>query len=334
MAREELPSRDLLHAEAGMELGAAEPRTAMDATEERDAFTAMRVSSPSRDAWRRFHRNWAAMISLAVILIIILMALFAPFMHTSGFAQTNFDAIDQASSGAHWFGTDQVGRDEYSRIVYGLRIPLFVGILGTIITVIIGTTLGLVSGYSGGTVDSLISRFTDLMFAFPGFTLALIVISSFGIAADRLAPGGSGRVILLTIVFALVQWPPLMRFVRSLALSMKEQQFIEAARTCGSGPATIIRRHLLPNMYGLILVQGAFIVVAVISTETVLSIFGLTVQPPNPDLGAMLYDGVQAISGNSYWQVLFPGLVLAVLILAFTFVADGVRDAVDPRARG
>jgi peptide/nickel transport system permease protein len=273
------------------------------------------------------------MISLGVILILILMAVLAPFMHTTPFWKVDFTAIDSAPTPQHWFGSDQIGRDEYSRVVYGMRVPLAVAIIGTIITVAVGTVLGMVAGFIGGVVDGGLSRFTDLMFAFPGFTLALIVVSSFGLAADKISPGGTGRVVLLTLVFALVSWPPLMRFVRSLALTLKEQQFVEAARTSGTSSWNIMRRHLLPNMYGVILVQAAFIAVAVISTETVLAIFGLTVQEPNPDLGAMLYEGVQRVQ-TAYWEVLFPGLTLAVLILAFTFVADGVRDAVDPRGRG
>src|SRR4051794_11699135 len=136
MAREELPSRNLLHAQAGQEMGADEPHTAFDATDEVEAFLATRVNSPSRNALRRFRRNWAAMISLSIILIIIIMAMFAPFMHTTPFTAYDFSAIDQPPSAAHWFGSDQLGRDEYSRILYGLRVPLFVGILGTVITVI------------------------------------------------------------------------------------------------------------------------------------------------------------------------------------------------------
>jgi peptide/nickel transport system permease protein len=328
MAREQIPSSDLIHTQADREMGGAEPFMAAEA----DAFAATRVSSPGRDAWRRFRRNWAAMIGFVVILIIVLMAVFAPFMHTTPFAKVDFTAIDSPPSVHHWFGADWIGRDEYSRVVYGLRVPLVVGIIGTSITVVLGTILGMAAGYFGSVTDSILSRFTDLMFAFPGFTLSLIVVSSFGLAADRIGPGGTGRVVLLTLVFALVSWPPLMRFVRSLALTLKEQQFVEAARTSGTSSANIMIRHLLPNMYGVILVQAAFIVVAVISTETVLAIFGLTVQEPNPDLGAMLYQGVQRVQTDP-WEVLFPGLTLAVLILAFTFFADGVRDAVDPRAR-
>ncbi len=311
-----------------MGLGADEPLPAA----EEDGFRTTRVSSPGRDAWRRYRRNWAAMLSVAVVAALIIVAVIAPLVHTMDPSYADFTAIQQAPSAHHWFGTDMIGRDTYSRLVYALRIPLVVAFIGTIVTLVIGTILGVTAGYIGGVADSVISRFTDLMFAFPGFLLSLIVISLFGPSVDTLGMGGTGRVILLTVVFGLVSWPALMRFVRSLSLSLKEQQFVEAARTSGSGAWTIMRRHLLPNMYGLILVQAGFIIVAVISNETVLAIFGLTVQEPNADLGTILYNGVQNI-GAGYWLVLFPGLVLAVLILAFTFATDGVRDAVDPRSR-
>ncbi|MGH2448975.1 MAG: ABC transporter permease [Chloroflexota bacterium] len=296
-----------------------------------DLFGSTRVSSPSGDAWRRFRRNWAAMVSLIVIVIVLIMITFAAHMHSTDPLFQNFNALNQGPSANHWFGTDETGRDEYSRVLYGLRVPLIVGLVGTAITVVAGTVLGVISGYFGGFVDGVLSRFTDLMFAFPGFTLALIVVSLFGQALDGYF-GGGGRVLLLTVVFALVSWPSLMRFVRSLALAMKESQFVEAARTCGTSSWGIMFKHLVPNMWGMILVQASFIVIAVISTETILSIFGLGVSEPNPDIGQMLYDGIQRLEQN-YWEVIAPSIGLTVSILAFTFIADGLRDAVDPRGR-
>jgi oligopeptide transport system permease protein len=321
------PGRTTVHADAPVGVGPSD--IPLGARERQLATT--EVSSPTTEAWRRFYHNWAALISLSVIVIAVVMAAFAPFMHTSSPLSLDFNSLDQGPSPMHWFGTDGTGHDQYSRLLYGLRVPLIVGIVGTFVTVVLGTLLGIVSGYFGGVVDGLLSRFTDVIFAFPGFTLALIVVSLFGPALDPYF-GGGGRVIILTLVFAIVSWPPLMRFVRSLALTMKEQQFVEAARTVGTSHWGIMFRHLLPNMWGLILVQASFIVVSVVSTETVLSIFGLGVEPPNPDLGAMLYEGVQRI-GFNYWEVIVPSIALTIIILAFTFLADGVRDAVDPRSR-
>lgn len=328
MARpqEELPSDNLLHREGQIELGAAAPPMA---AEEAERASTARISSPRRDAWRRFRQNWAAMLSLTVIVVLVLIAILAPLLHTTDPTLPEFGNLDQAPNLHHWFGTDGVGRDEYSRLVYGLRVPLMVGFIGTLITVIVGTLVGVIAGFAGGLTDSLLSRLTDVIFAFPAFSLALIVVKMYGPALDPYF-GGGGRVLLLSIVFALVSWPALMRFVRSLAFGLKEQPFVEAARASGSSGWKIVRKHLLPNMWGLILVQASFIVVSVISTETILSILGLGVSPPNPDLGSMLWDGSQRLD-FSYSEVLFPSIVLTAIILAFTFVGDGVRDAVDPR---
>ena len=321
------PSQSLTHVSTGAI--ASTPSAA--GTEASTATTAnrVRVSSPGRDAWRRFRKNWAAMLSLAVILALIILATFAPMMHTSDPNLFNYNLLDAAPSGHHWFGTDGDGADLYSRILYGTRIPLIVGLIGTQISTILGLGIGVVSGYFGGVVDSLLSRLTDFMFAFPAFILAFIVVAFYGKAFDSLL-GASGKVVLLTILFAGLSWPGLMRFVRSLALSMREAQFVEAARTSGSSNWKIIRRHLLPNMYGLILVQAALITVAIVYTEATLSIFGLGPEPTNADLGLLLSNGSQVLNVN-FSETLFPAIFLTVMLLAFTFIGDGVRDAVDPR---
>ncbi|MDQ2742735.1 MAG: ABC transporter permease, partial [Chloroflexota bacterium] len=284
---------------------------------------------PGLDAWHRFRVNWAAMVSLGALSFVVFIAIFAPFIHTANPTLPSYGTLDAGPSWHHWFGTDGVGRDQYSRLLYGLRVPLVVGAIGTLITVAIGALTGVVAGYAGGFLDMILSRFTDLIFAFPSFTLALIVVSLYGPAFDPYF-GGGGRVLLLSVIFALVSWPFLMRFVRSLTLGIKEEQFVEAARVAGSTNWAIIRRHLLPNMWGLVLVQASFIVIGVISTETVLSIFGLGVQPPNPDLGQMLFDGVSRLDYNG-WEVVFPSIALTVIILSLTFLGDGLRDAIDPR---
>lgn len=323
---ESIPSQTIEHAEGLIDLGAPIP-SPMQPLGELEGRKGMRVSSPGRDSRRRFRSNWAAMASLITIVALVIMAIFAPLMHTADPLAQNYFTLNQGPSLSHWFGTDGVGEDLYSRVVYGLRVPLMVGLIGSIITVGIGTLVGLFAGYFGGLLDTVLSRFTDLMFAFPAFLLALVTVSMF-----RQAPifAGVGRVLLLVVVFSAVSWPPLTRFVRSLALSMKEQQFVEAARTSGSSNFKIIRRHLLANMYGLILVQGSFIAVGIVYTETTLSIFGLGVPPPNPDLGQLLYDGSTTMNVDPT-QVLFPAIFLTAMLLAFTFIGDGVRDAIDPR---
>ena len=328
--QEQAPSDALLHREQGYELAAGSPLAA----ERMEESKPTQVSSPGRDAWRRFRSNWMAMLCLAVIIFLVLCAIFAPFLHTVDPTSNDLNVPTHSGpSSTHLFGTDGGGFDTYSRILYGMRIPFVVGIIGAIISTVLGMLLGVIAGYAGGWVDTILSRFTDLIFAFPAFLLAVMCAEYFGSLLDN-SPintllAGGGRVFILTIIFAVVGWPALMRFVRSLALSLKEQQFVEAARTSGSNSWRILVRHL-PNMYGLILVQASFLIVGFIYTEAVISILGLGVKPPNPDLGVMLFVGQQDMSFG-YWEVLFPSIVITILILAFTFVGDGVRDAVDPR---
>lgn len=293
-----------------------------------DEADGARVTSPARNAWRRFRRNWAAMISLVIVAGLVLMAIFAPFMHTMNPFTQNYNNLDLGPNPQHWFGTDGLGRDQYSRIIYGLRAPLLVGLVGAGITALLGTVFGLMGGYYGGVIDSVLSRITDLMFAFPSFTLAIIIMSFYGSVLDPYFAGG-GRLLILILVFALTGWSGLMRFVRSLTLGMRKQQYIEAARVAGSRDRKILTGHFLPNMWGSLLVQSSFIVVGYIFTEAALSIFGLGVEPPNPDLGSMLIYGSQRL-GINYWEAGFPSLFLTGLILAFTFLGDGIRDAVDP----
>lgn len=258
------------------------------------------------------------MLSLATIVALFGLAIFAPLLRTINPLTQHYDALDLGPGPQHWFGTDSLGRDQYSRLLYGLRVPLLAGLVGAAITTIVGTLLGVMAGYFGGPIDTLLSRFTDLIFAFPGFTLALIVVSVYGNALDSVI-AGAGRLLTLIVVFGLVGWPSLMRFVRSLTLSMKEQQFIEAARTCGTSHTKIIFSHLLPNMWGLILVQAGFIVISFVYTEATLSNFGLGVEPPNPDLEQMLYNGTSNM-GVSYWEVLFPSAFLGIIASVATRV--------------
>lgn len=308
----------------------ASSTTLLEADEARRSAD-MRVRSPFRDALQRYLQNWAAVASLAFIIVATILAIFAPIAHTSNPNILDYNALSQGPTAAHWFGTDPSGRDEYSQLLYGLRVTFFVGYLGTIVTVLAGVSLGVVAGFYGGWVDSLTSRFTDFMFAFPSLLLAIILVSLFGDAFDAWLPNGVGRTIMLIIVFGLVGWPPLMRFVRSLVLSMRESQFVEAARTSGTTNLKIMTRHLVPNLWGLVLVQAAFVVAYIIGTEAVLSIVGLGVNEPVPDLGRLLYD-TSAYMDASAWGIFFPALVLTLLILSFTFIGDGVRDAVDPRS--
>ena len=293
------------------------------------ALEEVRPVSLGREAMRRFMANRLAMLSLGVLILLILLAIFASVLPLID--PTVGDPFNQDSfpSRVHLLGTDDSGHDMLSAIIFGLRPALAVGIVGQVVTTILGVVIGVVAGFLGGWVDAALSRVTDLIFALPTFLLAFLVVAVLGPGWDNLF-GGTGRVILITFVFGLVGWPALMRFVRSLTLSFKEQQFVEAARTVGTSRWRIITRHILPNTWGLVLVQATFGVGGYIYTETTLSLLGLGVQPPNPDLGALVASGAQHIDIN-WLESVAPATMLAILVVAFAFLGDGLRDAIDPR---
>ncbi|MDB5076342.1 MAG: transporter permease [Chloroflexi bacterium] len=286
--------------------------------------------SLGRQAMQRFTQNRLAVLSLLVLLVLIVLAIFANLLPLIN--PTVGDPFNQDSfpSRLHLLGTDSSGHDLLSAILYGLRPALAVGIIGQVVATILGVAIGVVAGYFGGWIDSVLSRITDLVFALPTFLLAFLAVAVLGSAWDTLF-GGTGRVVLITIIFGMVGWPPLMRFVRALTLSFKEQQFVEAAHSIGTSRWKIIIRHILPNTWGLVLVQATFGVGGFIYNETTLSLLGLGVQPPNPDLGALVSIGAEHIDIN-WLESIAPAVVLAVLVVAFAFLGDGLRDAIDPRA--
>lgn len=292
----------------------------------------IKPTSLTREAFYRFRANRLALVSLVVLIMLLALAILAnllplhsPTIHGLG---TDF-VIDAAPSGGHLLGTDANGFDLLSRLIYGMRPAFAVGIIGQAITTLLGVSLGVIAGYYGGWIDALLARLTDLIFAFPSFLLAFLAVSLFGPQYAQSA-GGAGIVLLITVIFALVGWPALMRFVRGLTLSLREQQFVEAARTVGTPDWKIITRHILPSTWGLVMVQSTFGIGAFIGTEAVLSLLGLGVQKPNPDLGVMVAEGINDLSLNAV-EAIAPSILLTVIIVAFAFLGDGLRDAVDPR---
>ncbi len=287
-------------------------------------------TSLSREAMRRFRANRLAMASLLVLFSLIAAALLANLLPADRFHWPG-DPFNQDSfpSRIHLLGTDSSGHDLLSAIIYGLRPALAVGIIGQVVATILGVGIGVAAGFYGGKLDAVLSRFTDFVFALPTFLLAFLTVAVLGPDWDTYF-GGTGRIVLITIVFGLVGWPPLMRFVRALTLSFKEQQFVEAAHAVGTPRWKIITRHILPNTWGLVLVQATFGIGGFIYNETTLSLLGLGVQPPNPDLGSLVSNGAQHIDIN-WLESVAPAAVLAVLVVSFAFLGDGLRDAVDAR---
>jgi oligopeptide transport system permease protein len=287
-----------------------------------------------QDAWMRFRRNRVAVAGLAIVGVLALDALLVPLLGTGysflpgvhlGLIQDplklNVADIAASPSGAHWFGTDHLGRDLLSRILYGAQISLLIGIMVQFIILVIGGTIGLAAGYFGGWVDNLLMRFTDIMYAFPDLLFVLIVVAALG-----------PSLLSVFIAIAVVNWVNLARLVRGQVLSIREKEYIEGARAAGSPPIKIILKHLMPNSLGPVIVTLTFGIPQAIFLEAVLSYLGVGIPPPAPSWGVMVHDGYDLINASA-GAVLFPAVAIATTMLSFTFIGDGLRDALDPRMR-
>ncbi len=294
----------------------------------RDLRARGRPASGRRDSqWaiasRRFRRNDLAMVGLAMIVVLYVIALLAPFLapydpiRQENIVQTGY----LAPSTAHWFGTDRFGRDVLSRVLYGARISLSIGFIAVAISVTLGTLIGAVAGYFGRAVDSLLMRFTDMVLAFPRLVLLIMIVALFKPSTP-----------LIVLVLGLTQWPGTARIVRGEVLSLREREFIQAARALGMSRRRIILRHLVPNVLAPVIVTATLGIGNTIVLEAGLSFLGLGVQPPSPSWGNMVADGRQNLLG-AWWVATMPGLAIVFTVLAFNLVGDGLRDALDPRLR-
>lgn len=273
------------------------------------------------DAWVRLRRNKLAMAGGAFIILLALAAIFAPLLTPYTFAKQNLNEILVGPSWAHPMGTDQLGRDTFARLLYGARTSLAVGIFTQFIVICIGLPIGAIAGYAGGKVDNYIMRFVDVMYAFPDILLIILLRSIFG-----------GSIFMIFLAIGLVAWVNVSRLVRGQILSLKSRDFVTASRAMGGMGRYITWRHLLPNSLGPVIVSITFNVPRAIFTEAALSYIGIGVQPPTPSWGAMIQDGFNLIFAKPY-MLLFPAIALALLMLAFTFLGDGLRDALDPKLR-
>jgi oligopeptide transport system permease protein len=285
-----------------------------------------------QDAWIRFRRNRLAVAGLALVVFLIIVALVSPLLVKAGllidpFAQRVVDIEVGPGVRDHLMGTDLLGRDTFSRLLIGSEVSLTVGLLVQGIIFPIGLTVGLVAGYFGGRIDNLLMRFTDIWYAFPDLLFVLVVVSVWRL-------NGPWYVQLIPIfgAIALVNWVGLARLVRGQVLSIKEKEYVEAARSSGSSPFKLIVKHLLPNSLGPIIVTLTFGIPNAIFLEAVLSFLGVGIRPPMPTWGQMVYDGYEAIYANPT-GVVFPAFAIGFTLLAFTFIGDGLRDALDPRMR-
>jgi peptide/nickel transport system permease protein len=280
--------------------------------------------------WRRLQTNKLAVVSLVVMILLIVAALFGPTVYPQSAIKPDYAAINAQPRANHWFGTDNLGRDTLARLMAGLRVSLLVAAYVEALNISLGVTLGLFAGYFGGVIDILVTRLADMLFAFPGLLLAILVAATFGApVTERL--GGVGRLLLVAGSLSLVSWPLMARYVRGQTLVLREQEFVQAARSLGAGHFHILTRHILPNVAGLIIVSSTLDVAGVVVNEAVLSLLGLGIQPPDPSIGKMINEAMPFLE-TSPLQVFFPSLMLMLIVLSVSFLGDGLRDAFDPQS--
>lgn len=298
----------------------------MEITE--DVLSQKKVAAPEyepRSPWKmmiqRFKKNKRAMIGLYITSLFVIVAIFAPWISPYNPFEYNMKALLQAPSLSHPFGTDQFGRDVLSRIIHGSRISLMIGIVGVGISIIVGVTLGTIAGYFGGILDSIIMRIMDILLAFPGFLLALAIISILG-----------PSMVNVMIAIGIFSIPTFARIMRSSVISIKYKEFIEATKSLGGSHLFIIIKHVIPNCIAPIIVLSTMRIATAILTAAGLSFLGLGAQPPSPEWGAMLNEGREYIRAASHLSTI-PGLMIMLVVLGFNMLGDGLRDALDPQMK-
>lgn len=292
----------------------------MDAVKGRSLWT---------DARRRFIQNKAATASLFVLTLIVLFSFIGPYFAVWTNEQIDWSVLGRVAERGqpsfetgHFFGTDSLGRDLYSRVIQGTRISLSVGFVGAFVAVIIGTLYGAISGYVGGRADQFMMRIVDILMAIPGMFVLILMLVVFG-----------RSILMLFIAIGLLAWLDMSRIVRGQTLSIKNKEFIEAARATGVKNSKIITRHVIPNLLGVVVVYASLLVPGMILAESSISFLGLGVQEPSTSWGALISDGAKTIRYDTEWQLLFPLAFFVTSLFCFYFIGDGLRDALDPKDR-
>ena len=277
-----------------------------------------------QDARIRFMRNRAAMVSLTILTLITLAVIFGPMFSSYAFDDTDWYALHAAPSlGAegHFFGTDSLGRDLYTRTLIGGRISLMVGIMGALVAVVIGTLYGAASGFIGGRTDRVMMRILEILYSIPFMFFVIVLVTIFG-----------RNIMLIFVAIGAISWLDMARIVRGQTLSLRNKEFIEAAHVSGVSQWRMITRHIVPNVLGIVAVYSTLLVPSMILTESFLSFLGLGVQEPMTSWGALLQEGSQTME-VAIWQLMFPAAFMVVTLFCFNYVGDGLRDALDPKDR-
>ena len=282
-----------------------------------------RISRPSltawQDGWLRLKQNKAAVVSLFIIIVIVAMALLAPIFSPYDFAQTDYSAIYQGPSAAHLFGTDGFGRDQFTRIWYGTRISLLIGFVAACLDLFVGVTYGAVSALLGGKVDAIMQRIIEVLVGIPHLIIVILLM--------MVLPAGVGTII---VALAITGWVNMARLVRARILQLKGQEFVMAAQVLGTPQKNIILRHLIPNTVGVIVINAMFTIPSAIFTEAFLSFIGIGLSEPKASLGVLINNGY-AVLQNSPYLLICPAIVIILIMVCFSILGDGLRDALDPR---
>ncbi|MFQ4141763.1 ABC transporter permease [Chlorogloeopsis sp. ULAP02] len=286
--------------------------------------------TPGQDAWRKFRRNRPAMLATVVLLIIVLSVVFGPLVYTTPINKVDFAQSTLPPSWEHPFGTNDLGQDILARVLYGGRISLAVGIFSMVVAILLGTLMGAISGFFGGWLDMILMRCTDLCLALPRLPLLLLVIFLFRDAIRAIAGPELGIFVLVVLVIGGLNWMSVARLVRAGFLTVREMEFVTAARALGASPLRLIWMHILPNVISPVLVAATLAVSTAIITESTLSFFGLGFPPDVPTWGRMLYEAQNFLEFAPY-MVIFPGMAIFLTVLSINYIGDGLRDAFDPR---
>jgi peptide/nickel transport system permease protein len=315
--------------------------------------------TPTQDSLRRLRKDTRSMVSLGVIVLFILIALIGPIIYQHiggpyqsvssdktiyaseyhGFAHQEPDRQHEGPSAMYWLGTDAIGRDLLARLMQGMLVSIAVAVIVEIMDIVLGVTVGVLAGYYGGWIDQLLARFTDVMFAFPGLLFVILLTGIIGSQANSalanipiIGASGNARLLLVSVGLAITVWPLMARYVRGQTLQLKEQQFIEAARTSGTSDFRIIMRHIIPNLFSIVVIASTLNIANTIISEAGISLLGLGVQSPGSSLGLMISDATPFLSTYPY-EALLPSAVLVLIVLSFSYLGDGLRDAFDPRSK-
>lgn len=298
--------------------------------------------SPNQKAWRRFWRNRPAVVSLAFLASLILLVLVWPLLTPYQWDKIS-DAQFEPPSSSHWFGTDVHGRDLLTRVIYGARISLLVGVVGAGVAFVIGVAWGAVAGYVGGRWDGVMMRFVDILYSLPSIVFVIVLITTLDELTKKWLTKVLGSqvamstpILFLFVGLGAVSWLTMARIVRGQVLSLRNHSFVEASRALGATHPRILWRHILPNVFGVIIVYLTLTVPAIILYESFLSYLGLGVQPPMSSWGVLIAEGAQQLNPVRiyWWLIVFPASILVMTLLALNFLGDGLRDAWDPRAGG